>query len=707
MQVLLFIFIKFFTINTFAFIINNMIQRIIVLIFIYVLMIFMPFCRNDMSLSFFVPKVFAAEDSLKINSINFDNSDSIIFLGTSGKEDLENVNIKKQVLTDPDRVFFDIENAVITFSNSTYDLKNSKLKQVKIAQNSTDPDVVRIVIMNAPTYNGAQIKVLKIKNNIIIKLNNATPSQQYLTQIYKETKESAIEYYEKAVASISEEKRTTESDEIFNKVQQAFKTENQELVRPNIEQKQARLKSRFFLDKVSPRNGNLLIGGIGVINVEKPFILQEPSRVVFDLPNTIVLQELRDKEFRLSESETVKIGQFEPSKARIVIRTNNPEAYRPIYSTTLQTLLIANSNNISGVSMSSQRSELTYFKEQNINQKTDIVNIMFSSPIIYSIKRSTGRINLTVFNMTNFDVNAFNTLATNNKTGYSAKKLGENIYNISFPVNNSVLVDCYEALNASQLRFVFTKTETTLSAPPKAGPEIKLEVQQPVTSPKRSAESGKKQVDLKKENPIANLLERQQQKRNARKKNSKLPPELERIKDKMIILDPGHGGNDTGALRGSVLEKDLTLQIAEKVRECLREKGLTKIVMTRTADTTLTLDDRVQTANSHNADIFVSIHINASVKSEIKGLETHYYTENGYEVAKIIHQELIDNVDAMDRGLFKSKFYVINHTEAPAVLLELGFISNDSERNALLSEQRQMDSAQAIADGIVKYLLEH
>ena len=61
----------------------------------------------------------------------------------------------------------------------------------------------------------------------------------------------------------------------------------------------------------------------------------------------------------------------------------------------------------------------------------------------------------------------------------------------------------------------------------------------------------------------------------------------------------------------------------------------------------------------------------------------------------------------MDRGLFKSKFYVINHTEAPAVLLELGFISNDSERNALLSEQRQMDSAQAIADGIVKYLLEH
>ena len=299
-----------------------------------------------------------------------------------------------------------------------------------------------------------------------------------------------------------------------------------------------------------------------------------------------------------------------------------------------------------------------------------------------------------------FDINAFNTLATNNKTGYSAKKLGDSVYNISFPVAGNVLVDCYEALNASQLRFVFTKTETM--QPQQAGPEIKLEVQQPTS---KSSEAGKKQVDLKKENPIANLLERQ--KKSSKNKKQKVAPGLERIKDKMIILDPGHGGNDTGALRGSVLEKDITLQIALKVRDCLREKGLTKIVMTRTSDTTLTLDDRVQTSNNYNADIFVSIHINASVKSEIKGIETHYYTENGYEVAKIIHQELIDNVDAMDRGLFKSKFYVINHTEAPAVLLELGFISNDSERNALLSEQRQTDSAQAIADGIVKYLLEH
>ena len=160
-------------------------------------------------------------------------------------------------------------------------------------------------------------------------------------------------------------------------------------------------------------------------------------------------------------------------------------------------------------------------------------------------------------------------------------------------------------------------------------------------------------------------------------------------------------------MRGKTLEKDLTLQIALKVREQLRERGFNKIIMTRTGDTTVSLAQRVETANNNNADIYVSIHINASVKSEIKGIETHYYSESGYQVAKIMHKELMSKVDAADRGLFKSKFYVINHTEAPAVLLELGFISNESERNGLVSEKRQTESAEAIAEGIINYLTEH
>ena len=404
-----------------------MIQRILVLIIIYIIILIIPAEKiSFISFVFFNNQAFAQE-TLKINSINFDNSDSIIFLGTSGTTEPADIKITKKVLSEPDRVFFDIENSIITFPNTTYELKNSRLKQLKIAQNSTRPDIVRIVIWNSSNYDASQIKVLKIKNNIIIKLSNEIPLQQYLTQIYRERKESAVEYYDKAVVIPEEQPLTRESDEIFNKVQQAFKEDDNQIVRPNIEQKQARLKSRFFLEKAIVKNGNLLISGIGVINAAKPFYLTEPSRIVFDLPNTIVLQELRDKTFKLSETETVRIGQFEPSVARIVINTNTPDAYKPIYSTTLQSLLIANENNLSGVNLTSTSSELAYFKEQNVNPRTKVINIIFSTPIVYSIKRENLKFNITVYNLTNFNTAPFNAVAQANKSGLGCSCTGKQI----------------------------------------------------------------------------------------------------------------------------------------------------------------------------------------------------------------------------------------------------------------------------------------
>ncbi len=655
----------------------------------------MPQTNNGNSfVSNFINKAYAQEN-LKVNSINFDNSDSIIFLGTSGNDENE-LKITKKVLSEPDRVFFDIENAIITFPNSTFELKNSRLTKVRIAQNSIDPNVVRIVIWNNPNYDASQIKVLQIKNNIIIKLSNEIPLQQYLSQIYKETKESSVEYYDKAVV-IPEEKQPAETDEIFSKVQQAF-NEDKELVRPNIEQKQARLKSRFFLENVLPKNGNILVSGIGVINVEKPMFLTEPNRVVFDFPNTIVLQELRDKEFALSETESIKIGQFEPSKARIVIKTDTPELYTPIYSTNLQTLLIANEERLSTLNLETALTELAYFKEQSVNSTIDVINIMFSNPVIYSIKRENDRIKTTFFNLTNFNASSFNTIAQANKTGFFAKQTGANTYEISFPISSNTLVDCYETLNASQLRFVFTKKTTLPSVQepiikPQGGTTVPTPVKQPTVKP------APKQ---KKESIFSELLDKPKKKETKPKTST---TSIAKIKNRVVVIDPGHGGLDTGALRGLTLEKDLTLSIAQKVKDILKEAGMKKVLMTRNEDKTLSLEERVEYANKKDADIYVSIHINASVKSEIKGIETHYYTQSGYKVAQVIHEELLDNVDAEDRGLFKSKFYVINHTKAPAVLLELGFISNEQERSSLTSEKRQTDSAQAIADGIINYLL--
>ena len=670
-----------------------MIQKLLILFFINLFLAFAPLYTKYGENSAFLQSVYAAQD-IKINSINFDNSDSIIFLGTSTVEDSAEIKITKKQLTEPDRIFFDIENAIITFPNAVYNIKNSRLQQVRIAQNSTEPNIVRIVIYKSHDYNSSEIKVLKFKNNIIIKLSNEIPLQPYLTQIYRETSKSAIDYYDKTVV-IPEEK--TESDEIFQKVQQAFKEDDNELVRPNIEQKQARLKSRFFLEKAVIQNGNLLISGIGVINVKKPIILSDPSRVVYDLPNTIVLQELRNKEFKLAENTTFKIGQFEPSTARIVITTSTPNIYIPIYSSDLQSITIANKNNTSLVKYTTPLAKLTYFKEQNINTETDVINIIFTNPIVYSLKRENNGINAIIYNLTEFDTNSFNKVAQENKTGFIAKQLSSNTYQIFFPASSNILVDCYETLNAQQLRFVFTKQKQMekplLVEPPRESTTIRKPV-----IPESKLNSEDLSDNIKNKKPVI----------KKDKKQSKAETErIKKIKNKTIIIDPGHGGNDTGAMRYGVLEKNLTLDIALKVRDILKEKGFKKIIMTRSVDKTLTLQDRVDIANSNNADIYVSIHINASVKSEINGIETHYYSQNGYNVAKVMHKELISKIDALDRGLFKSKFYVINHTEAPAVLLELGFISNDKERNSMQSEKRQTDSAQAIAEGIINYLTEY
>ena len=670
-----------------------MIQKLLILFFINLFLAFAPLYTKYGENSAFLQSVYAAQD-IKINSINFDNSDSIIFLGTSTVEDSAEIKITKKQLTEPDRIFFDIENAIITFPNAVYNIKNSRLQQVRIAQNSTEPNIVRIVIYKSPDYNSSEIKVLKFKNNIIIKLSNEIPLQPYLTQIYRETSKSAIDYYDKTVV-IPEEK--TESDEIFQKVQQAFKEDDNELVRPNIEQKQARLKSRFFLEKAVIQNGNLLISGIGVINVKKPIILSDPSRVVYDLPNTIVLQELRNKEFKLAENTTFKIGQFEPSTARIVITTSTPNIYIPIYSSDLQSITIANKNNTSLVKYTTPLAKLTYFKEQNINKETDVINIIFTNPIVYSLKRENNGINAIIYNLTEFDTNSFNKVAQENKTGFIAKQLSSNTYQIFFPASSNILVDCYETLNAQQLRFVFTKQKQMekplLVEPPRESTTIRKPV-----IPESKLNSEDLSDNIKNKKPVI----------KKDKKQSKAETErIKKNKNKTIIIDPGHGGNDTGAMRYGVLEKNLTLDIALKVRDILKEKGFKKIIMTRSVDKTLTLQDRVDIANSNNADIYVSIHINASVKSEINGIETHYYSQNGYNVAKVMHKELISKIDALDRGLFKSKFYVINHTEAPAVLLELGFISNDKERNSMQSEKRQTDSAQAIAEGIINYLTEY
>ena len=126
--------------------------------------------------------------------------------------------------------------------------------------------------------------------------------------------------------------------------------------------------------------------------------------------------------------------------------------------------------------------------------------------------------------------------------------------------------------------------------------------------------------------------------------------------------------------------------------------------MTRTGDTYVSLADRVAYSEEYQPDIFVSIHVNSSTSESSRGIETHYYHQESIPLAQSVHSSLVSAIsNSPNRGLFKSKFYVINHTTDPAILVEIGYISNTSERAALLSESRKQATAKAIVEGINNY----
>ncbi len=173
-----------------------------------------------------------------------------------------------------------------------------------------------------------------------------------------------------------------------------------------------------------------------------------------------------------------------------------------------------------------------------------------------------------------------------------------------------------------------------------------------------------------------------------------------------VILDPGHGGKDPGAISkiNGVYEKSLTLKTALALRDMLQQRGY-EVIMTRDSDVYPTLTERAALANDMDGDIFVSIHYNATTKASISGIETYAYsTPDNQYLAEQIHRSLIESTGAVNRGVKSgNKLVVLNRTKVPAVLLELGFLTNANEANLVTQEHYQSTLTMAIADGIDRY----
>jgi N-acetylmuramoyl-L-alanine amidase len=218
----------------------------------------------------------------------------------------------------------------------------------------------------------------------------------------------------------------------------------------------------------------------------------------------------------------------------------------------------------------------------------------------------------------------------------------------------------------------------------------------------------------------------------------------------VIIIDPGHGGSETGAIGPTRLnEKDITLDIAKRLKSLLEKQAGVKVILTRESDHNLTLEERSRIANQNGGDIFVSIHTNANKKRTPNGSQTFFLAEakndearavaalenaslnlehkgennsditdldfilsdmlqteflkESSDLAELVQSELKSGLSISSRGVDQAGFFVLNKTYMPAILIESAFISNRTEEKLLKKESFRQKIAEAIFEGVIKF----
>jgi N-acetylmuramoyl-L-alanine amidase len=174
---------------------------------------------------------------------------------------------------------------------------------------------------------------------------------------------------------------------------------------------------------------------------------------------------------------------------------------------------------------------------------------------------------------------------------------------------------------------------------------------------------------------------------------------------KVIVLDAGHGGSDPGAVAGGMQEKDLVLDVSLRAQKLLEEAGAT-VIMTRSTDVFIPLDQRSAIANSSNADVFLSVHANA-FNGSANGTETYwnstYQSSNSQRLANSIQSATLSKLGLNNRGVKTGNFAVIRSTRIPSALLELGFMDHAGDAAVLRQSSSRQRAAEAIRDGMINY----
>ncbi|MBO6304860.1 MAG: N-acetylmuramoyl-L-alanine amidase [Selenomonadaceae bacterium] len=247
---------------------------------------------------------------------------------------------------------------------------------------------------------------------------------------------------------------------------------------------------------------------------------------------------------------------------------------------------------------------------------------------------------------------------------------------------------------------------------------------EPKIEPKSEAKKETKKDTAVKEKKEKNKEEKKEEKRKREEIRPVADNEIDReiaaltgLGGKIIAIDPGHGGSDAGAIGPTgAMEKNVTLDICLELKKILEDDGAT-VVMTRESDVEVSpkkskatdveeLQARVDIANESKADIFLSIHMDSFTNRTARGTTGYYFGAGGStsrSLADKVRANIVDQLGTMSRGTQTCNFYVVKHTDMPATLIEVAFISYPDEEKLLTSKEGVRKAATAIADGISDY----
>lgn len=399
------------------------------------------------------------------------------------------------------------------------------------------------------------------------------------------------------------------------------------------------------------------------LRIKNRFTLTGPSRLVLDIDNAM----LKDRSLAgvvpgtSSELQQVRLGQFDEKTVRVVIQAPSPEAFEVIYPGDDHSLISITPHAGTSMTKLASGTRLGHIESIALHREggSTVVRLTSNTPIVHRFLKRDDRIHLDLLNVAAFA----------SGVGFDARLYPE-IRKMRF-----------DALTADQpnSKFMLDLASAEVRVVPTLSDDGKtLELQLTNAAPSLG--------DVL----VSNI-------------GSDLGVAGKAPFPARIVVDAGHGGKDLGANRDGVNEKDLNLSLALMVKDALEAKGF-QVYMTRDTDVFLPLPSITAITNRIRPDLFISIHHNASVNPAAHGIETYYYTPQSRPLADRIQRREINTVAAQDGGVKRAMFYVIHHTNVPAVLCEVGYVSNSTERAELQSADRKQKTARAIADGVVDYL---